>query len=96
MSDGDMWDRLFEKVDGVQSRLEPTEARARDALILATFALSLAFGQEIARSPVSARATKDTLVGGFNKFGLNKHMTEGIGSILTEMCDWAEGHGPAP
>lgn len=87
---GDMWDRLFKRIDSFTTRLEPTETDARDAVNVASYALELAFVGGIIEHPSDARKVKDVIVEQLRQYGVSPKRIEAISKDLVELCEIVE------
>lgn len=90
MANEEMWDKLFERVDYLKAKLEPTETDARDSFILALYGVSLSFVLEIIDHPSEARRLKDGIVRSLQQTGLSRKRIEVVTDVLTDFCDLIE------
>lgn len=100
MSNEEMWDKLFERIDSLfkmtdafEAVLEPagrTVDAAYDALLLAQVNLVITFSLQAARNPSGVRGWKDKTMKWFREFGMTHARAEAIDRMLTNICDSAE------
>jgi hypothetical protein len=90
MANEDMWDRLFEGVNSLKTRLEPTETDARDAFVLAVYGFCSSLLIEMIDHPNNARRLKDGIIKQLRRTNLSQKRIELMSSVLTEFCDRVE------
>jgi hypothetical protein len=80
------WD-FFKRLEGAEEKIEVTEQTLKDALVLASEALILAFGMMAKEYPSYARLFKDKTIEDLKKGGLSQRRLESIQSDLLWACD---------
>jgi hypothetical protein len=90
MANGEMWDKLFERIDSLKAELKPSETDARDALALGLYDISLSFLLFVMDHPSEARRLKDAIVSGLKQVPLSPKRREVITDMLTDICDLVE------
>jgi len=90
MSNEEMWDKLFERIDSLKAELKPSETDISDALALASHGFLLSFVSHIVDHPIGARKFKDDTIEGLKKSGLSPNRTEIASKLLTALCDVVE------
>jgi len=90
MANGEMWEKLFERVDSFKTKLEPTETDAKDAFVLAFYGFALWFLSEAMDHPRGARILKDDIVRQLQKTALSRERLEALTRLLTTFCDLVE------
>lgn len=90
MSNGEMWDKLFKRVDSFRAELKPTQTDTTDALILAYYALLLSFQHASVDYPSETRRLKDDVITALRKEDLSNRKLELIAEELKNICDSLE------
>ena len=86
MSNEEMWDKLFERVDSFKT----TEADAKDALTLGFFALTTSFMFQAFKDPIGARKLKDSIVKNMQRSPLSRQRVDIIADTITTYCDYLD------
>jgi len=86
----EMWDRLFEKFEPLNTRLESVTKLGEASYMIAVWGLWLSFATLAVEHPKSARKAKDTLVSSL-KGRIDPGVLHAIEDSLISICDLVEG-----
>ena len=81
---------LMEKTETVEPALNDVAARAKDNLIVATYAYGFAFTSLALQNPQQARKRKDDMVNRFKRLGLSAERLKTLSETMTFICDSLE------